>query len=173
MFKICSKCKEIKSLSEFCSDKKNRDGLQSQCKTCKISSVIKSRKKYYNNYKNYDKKYRKTEKYKEKNRKSYYKNRIARNMSRSMRKCLKKDKNGMSWELLVNYSLEELKIHLEKRFKEGMSWENYGKWHIDHIKPVSSFNITSIYCDDFKECWSLDNLQPLWASENIKKSNIF
>ena len=88
-----------------------------------------------------------------------------------MRKSLNGIKESKSWESLVNYSLEELKCHLENQFSEGMSWENYGKWHIDHILPVSSFNIQDLNDDNFRKCWSLDNLQPMWAEENIKKSN--
>ena len=52
-----------------------------------------------------------------------------------------------------------------------MSWNNYGKWHVDHIIPISSFKFESIHDVEFKKCWSLDNLQPLWGSENIIKSN--
>ena len=54
-----------------------------------------------------------------------------------------------------------------------MSWDNYGRngWEIDHIKPISSFNFNSYKDKEFKECWSLENLQPLWAEENIRKSN--
>jgi hypothetical protein len=72
---------------------------------------------------------------------------------------------------MVGYSAEQLKEHLEKRFKDDMSWENYGEWHIDHIKPISSFVFESVDDEEFKECWSLDNLQPMWGVENIKKSN--
>lgn len=64
-------------------------------------------------------------------------------------------------------TVEELKIYLESKFSEGMSWENHGEWHIDHIKPLSSFNLT-----DRKELlkavnWS--NLQPMWAFDNVMK----
>jgi hypothetical protein len=52
-----------------------------------------------------------------------------------------------------------------------MSWENYGKWHIDHITPLSSFDIQNYNDENFKKCWSLENLQPLWAEDNLKKSN--
>ena len=52
-----------------------------------------------------------------------------------------------------------------------MSWDNYGEWHVDHIKPISSFNIQEIGDNEFIECWSLNNLQPLWGDENIRKSN--
>jgi len=88
-----------------------------------------------------------------------------------MRKSLNGIKESKSWENLVNYKLEDLKNHLEKHFKSGMSWENYGEWHIDHIIPISNFIIDSVESEEFKKCWSLNNLQPLWADENIKKSN--
>jgi hypothetical protein len=72
---------------------------------------------------------------------------------------------------MVGYSALDLKEHLEKRFIDGMTWENYGEWHIDHIKPISSFVFESVDDKEFKECWSLNNLQPMWGVENIKKSN--
>jgi len=62
-------------------------------------------------------------------------------------------------------------FHLERLFRPGMNWQNMGKWHIDHIYPVSSFNFSSYEDKEFKECWDLKNLQPLWAEENINKSN--
>lgn len=52
-----------------------------------------------------------------------------------------------------------------------MTWDNYGEWHVDHIKPISSHTILEIGDDEFMKCWSLDNLQPLWGKENISKSN--
>jgi len=67
----------------------------------------------------------------------------------------------------VGFTTLELMGHLEAQFKEGMSWDNYGRngWHIDHICPISSFKFTSYNDKDFKECWSLENLQPLWERE--------
>ena len=88
-----------------------------------------------------------------------------------MWRSLKDKKGGRSWETLVDYTLKELMDHLETNFLEGMSWDNYGNWHIDHIKPVSSFNINSFDSDDFRECWELTNLQPLWAEDNLKKGS--
>ena len=80
------------------------------------------------------------------------------------------EKNGHYFEIL-NYSPEQLISHLEKQFKNNMSWENYGEWHVDHIKPISSFNINEIGDKEFMECWNLNNLQPLWGEENIRKSD--
>lgn len=66
-------------------------------------------------------------------------------------------------------SIEELKQHLEAQFKEGMSWENWGRygWHIDHIMPLSSFNLTDPA--QVKAACHYTNLQPLWAEENLRK----
>jgi hypothetical protein len=52
-----------------------------------------------------------------------------------------------------------------------MSWENRSEWHIDHRRPVSSFNFLSVDDPEFLECWALSNLQPLWAADNIRKGN--
>jgi len=90
-------------------------------------------------------------------------------------RSLKGKKNGAHWETFVDYTLKELMAHLEKQFTEGMTWENYGKgvdkWNVDHKRPISSFNITSYDCQDFTDCWSLDNLQPLWQPDNSSKGN--
>jgi len=67
----------------------------------------------------------------------------------------------------IGCSTEDLKLHLEKQFKHGMSWDNRGEWHIDHIIPLSSANTEE---DVFKLC-HYTNLQPLWAKENLQKSN--
>ncbi len=88
-----------------------------------------------------------------------------------MRQSLKGERKSTTWTELVDYSLQDLKEHLESLFLSGMTWENYGEWHIDHVKPISSFDIVSDSCDAFKECWNLKNLQPLWAIDNLIKSD--
>jgi hypothetical protein len=70
---------------------------------------------------------------------------------------------------LLGYTIEELMIHLEKQFVDGMTWDNYGEWHVDHKKPMTLFEFTSTDDKEFKECWSLDNLQPLWEKDNLSK----
>lgn len=70
---------------------------------------------------------------------------------------------------LLGCSVDELWIYLESQFQPGMTRENYGTWHIDHIKPCSSFDFTDP--DQQKKCFHYTNLQPLWAEDNIKKSN--
>ena len=50
-----------------------------------------------------------------------------------------------------------------------MNWDNYGQWHIDHIRPCASFNLLDPI--EQKICFHYTNLQPLWAEDNLKKSN--
>jgi hypothetical protein len=66
-------------------------------------------------------------------------------------------------------SILSLHQHLENQFTEGMSWDNYGKWHVDHIRPIASFDFTDE--SQIEECWHYTNLQPLWAIDNLKKSS--
>lgn len=79
-------------------------------------------------------------------------------------------KYGHYFEIL-GYTQMDLVNHLEKKFNNGMTWDNYGEWHVDHKLPITSFNFNDVNDDKFKKCWSLDNLQPMWGSENISKSN--
>ena len=66
------------------------------------------------------------------------------------------------------YTPKDLIAHLESLFRPGMTWANYGKrWHVDHVKPCSKFDMRDPA--QFAECWSLKNLQPLWARENLVK----
>lgn len=95
--------------------------------------------------------------------------RLARRICKAIWYSLKGRKGGAHWENLVRYNIDELKWHLEKQFTKGMSWDNYGKWHIDHIIPISFFQFNSADDIEFRMCWRLENLQPLWAEDNHKK----
>jgi hypothetical protein len=69
---------------------------------------------------------------------------------------------------LLGCSIDELKSYLEKQFVIGMNWDNYGEWHIDHIKPCCSFDLTDL--EQQRICFNYTNLQPLWAKDNIRKN---
>jgi hypothetical protein len=104
------------------------------------------------------------------------KNRIHKMVSSNVYHSLKKigiSKNNQKVFTMVNFSLQELMDHLEFLFQPGMTWDNYGKygWEVDHIIPRSFFEFTEIDSLGFKVCWSLENLQPLWMVDNIKKGN--
>jgi len=69
---------------------------------------------------------------------------------------------------LVGCAIDELMLHLQNQFREGMSWNNYGPiWHIDHIRPCASFDLTDP--EQQKVCFHFSNLQPLFGEENLKK----
>jgi len=90
-------------------------------------------------------------------------------IGRGILRALGKNKGGYSWESVVGYTVADLKSHLEKLFCDGMSWGNMGQWHIDHIIPISFFHYEKPEDSEFQYCWSLNNLQPLWASDNCSK----
>ena len=78
-----------------------------------------------------------------------------------------KGKNKKSSFDFIGCSIDELKEHLSSQFTEGMSWENYGEWHIDHIKPCASFDLSIL--EEQQKCFHYSNLKPLWALDNLKK----
>jgi len=79
-----------------------------------------------------------------------------------------KSKRHKTFDIL-GYTPIQLMKHLESQFVEGMSWDNMSEWHIDHIRPVASFTFDSVDDPEFKACWALENLQPLWATDNLSK----
>ena len=185
--KICVECgKEYKKppseyKSKFCSrecfDKYvGRNSIDAPCKTCgKIihkwkSQIYKSGNIYCSREcsaaaikkPGWQKNLRETPKYK-----------LNQRIRGGIRKSIKRNKNGRHWEDLVGYTLEQLKKHLEKRFTKGMNWDKFfnGEIHIDHKIPISVFNFTEPDHEDFKRCWALKNLQPMWAEENWSKND--
>jgi hypothetical protein len=72
---------------------------------------------------------------------------------------------------LLGCSWQEARDHIQSQFKEGMTWENHGfyGWHIDHIIPCSSFDLTDL--EQQKKCFHYTNLQPLWWKDNISKGS--
>jgi hypothetical protein len=152
----------------------NKEFMSNKSKTW-YENNKEHRKKYLKEYreKNADK-IRKTKRNYEKNRKSndpLYK--LISNFRTAIYQVLKENnvkKNEHYFDIL-KYTPQQLIEHLEKQFSDEMTWDNYGDWHVDHKHPISLYNIKEISDNEFMKCWSLDNLQPMWGSENIKKSN--
>jgi hypothetical protein len=137
--------------------------------------------------KNYDKN---REPQRKENRKAYYKankvkireyynNRLKTdiqyklsiNIRGRLNKALKNNYKCGSAVKDLGCSIDELKLYLESKFQEGMTWDNWTKdgWHIDHIRPLSSFDLTNR--EEFLQACHYTNLQPLWAKDNFAKKD--
>jgi hypothetical protein len=93
--------------------------------------------------------------------------RIRDSISARINSALKGEGKTYTTTYYLGCSAEYLKEYLESQFFGGMSWANYGEWHIDHIRPCCSFDLTNR--EEQLKCFHYTNLQPLWAADNIRK----
>ena len=119
-------------------------------------------------YQEYQRRFKRLQHSKHKNNPDYYLPRLLR--SRFLMSVNRDSKKSSALKLL-GCTMDEFKQYFNKLFKSGMSWNNHGiyGWHIDHIIPCDSFDLT-----DPKQqvkCFHFSNLQPLWCTENLRKSN--
>lgn len=86
---------------------------------------------------------------------------------------MKNNSKSDSIKILLGCSVKQLKVYLESKFTPGMTWETYGLygWHIDHIKPCAKFDLSKPL--EQHKCFHYTNLQPLWAKDNLSKSDKF
>jgi sulfur relay (sulfurtransferase) complex TusBCD TusD component (DsrE family) len=168
--KICRKCSTEKSVSEFKKTTKSSDGHYHICNTC-----WKPREWNKDKQKISEKKYvdRHPDKIRAKNK------RQAKNINRRIRNSLnkrimsalkkssqKKIKKTMAY---TGCDIQFLKMWFEYLFTDEMTWENYGLWHIDHVLPCSSFDLTMT--EAIQECFNWKNLRPCWGADNLEKSS--
>lgn len=90
---------------------------------------------------------------------------VARVVERIKRKTTERERT----KDILGYTAQEFMAHIEPMFKTGMTWSNHGEWHVDHIRPLASFDLFDP--DQRMMANSLHNLQPLWAAKNLKKSD--
>jgi hypothetical protein len=94
--------------------------------------------------------------------------RIAHSLRTTIRDALKGTKLRASAIRLLGCSIDELKFHLARKFQLGMTMFNYGSvWHLDHIKPCSSFDLSDPRQQEI--CFHYSNLMPLFAMQNVIK----
>ena len=88
-----------------------------------------------------------------------------------IRGALNRGGTSAKFEDFVGYSTQQLKTHLEAQFTKDMNWEKFrlGEIHIDHIVPISSFDLSDP--NELRSAWAITNLRPLWAKDNLTKSN--
>lgn len=90
-------------------------------------------------------------------------------IQKAMKRAGQSEGRGNSKMRYLGCTPKELRNYLEHMFKKGMSWDNIGEWHVDHVYPVASFDL-SIEAERHK-AFHYTNLQPLWARANIKKND--
>ena len=193
--KKCTKCGEVKNISEFYGDKRANDKLTSSCKSCVIKDtrkwrlanlarVKKQRKLHYAQNQERAKQAvrewiathpemkRNMQRRYDKKRRATPEGKLNCSLSGALRRTLRGGKSFVHWENIVSFSVDQLKRHLEKQFTPEMNWGNYGTyWHIDHKIPIAAFNFQTVSDTDFKRCWALKNLQPLPKSVNCSKQD--
>ena len=161
--KICTKCKVLLPKSDFYKQTRNNLLLMPTCISCnKIQGklwasnnkdIVRAKAKRWANKR--------------------IENLIHKRMSNAIWQVLRKNKRKTTWLKYVDFTAPELYDHLEKQFTDGMTWDLFkvGKIHIDHIILKSWFVFDTPDDIEFRKCWSLDNLQPMWAEENCSKNN--
>jgi len=195
--KICSNCKEIKKLHNFYVCKNKYSSHCKECKKLfylkNLTRELQTSRKYYEKHKeyytNYNRKYyrdhltQRTKYHKEyrqnhktqiairqkRNRQKNLRFKIRGNLATRMYQAIKNNIKSLSTMFLIGCEIDYLMYHLQKQFKKNMNWDNYGKWHIDHIKPCASFDLTKE--SEQRKCFHYTNLQPLWAKINQQKND--
>lgn len=179
---ICRECQKIEGrIYREKNKEKINEKLRIQYKN--NPSIQKSRSEKWKSEKPEDYKnsnYKKSKKWEEKNKeyRKIYKNnysterlktdvlfKLSRNVRIRINRFIRK--KSKTTENILGVTFDELKNYIESKFSKGMTWDNYGKWHIDHIKPLSS----AVTESEIYELCHYTNLQPLWAEDNLKKSS--
>lgn len=175
----CKICKQTKAITEFY--KVNDRFYRAECKKCTGEKFYAKNRVYRAHHKEklseWHRSYRKREQEKvKKHHRNYYHRhkhephfKLLTHMRSRLSQALRGNwKTGKTVELL-GCSIGQLQNYLTSKFQFGMTWENYGEWHVDHIKPCSSFDFTKKA--DQQKCFHYTNLQPLWKLDNIKKGD--
>ena len=173
----CKLCRKLTRKIHYEINKTNILEDKKQYYLSKKNVILEKAKEYHYQNSNKIKKYRKDYYQNNKNKfNNYYKLKYQNNVLYRIGKIVRRrlhdyiTKNNIKIEKtfdIIGCSPEFLKKHLEIQFIEGMSWENQGKWHIDHITPLSSAKTEE---EVYRLC-HYTNLQPLWAEDNLKKGS--
>lgn len=156
--------------------KNNRKKIKEKHKEWNKNNIIK-RKKYLKQWHKdnpeYNKQWRENnpEKVREQKKRYYKRFNLSLKMSRAISRSLKGNKGGKHWKTLIGYTLNDLTKHLKSTLLKGYTWKDFleGKLHIDHIIPVRAFVFKNSEDEEFKQCWSLENLRLLLAKDNMSK----
>lgn len=192
MTKTCSKCKLEKELSDYPKDKYTKDGYTPSCKVCRYTKTNQWAKDNYQE--NKEQVLQKNSNWRKENWEAVYKQRMSSGSHRKsmnrwyhnkgkhniqhvlkerlrqrIRNTVTKGYKSTSSIKLLGCNVTFFKEYLQHQFLENMSWDNYGEWHIDHIIPCDSFDLTIL--EEQAKCFHYTNCQPLWAKDNLIKGN--
>jgi len=176
---VCRSCRESKSESQFSLREDSPTGYRNTCKECRV----KQSRAYYDAHK--DATLKRTKDWRNKNsdrlrkiKREYERTRYKTDPLYLIRRRLRARQNSALRQIgvyrchkvkdFIGCTLPELRAQFEAQFQPGMSWENYGKWHVDHIRPLVAFDL--INESEVKKAFHFSNLQPLWAEENRRKA---
>jgi hypothetical protein len=167
--KKCNICGKIKSVDDFHKNITCKDGFHGCCKDCKKQRDKERKEKRKETIKKQEAVYYKTRKQLRKINVNY---RLRHRLSNRLAKIFNY-KDIYKVNEIIGCTVAELKNHLESQFLPGMTWKNYGfyGWHIDHIRPCSSYNLSDI--NQVKKCFHFSNLRPLWWQDNLSKGSQF
>lgn len=174
----CRECHVIKSFDEFYFDKMKRNFRTARCKTCYSAYDKRNREKARNRENKRRKKYPEKQREKAKRQREKQKQSLQWQIERRiMCKVDRYARHGISrkirsdTERVLGYTFERLREHIESQFTDGMNWELAlkGQIDIDHIIPRCSFYYETTDDQDFKDCWALSNLRPMWKKDNLEK----
>lgn len=195
--KHCPTCDKLKELNEFNKQSSSWDKLARMCRVCYCNYKNDKRKndpKYHEKDMVYNENYKSSGKRKEISAIRYVnkQDHIIKQCTEYNKKRYKEDpyyrsvflirsrigkvlrernigKQDKTYDLL-GCSKEEFIKYFENKFSDGMSWDKVGKYiHIDHIRPCISFDLKNV--EEQKKCFHYTNLQPLWATDNLKKGS--
>jgi|14BtaG_2_1085337.scaffolds.fasta_scaffold49201_3 hypothetical protein len=191
--KHCKRCDTTKTVDQFYKDKSSKDGLQFKCKACvkayseanseeiaiyKKAHYAANREAVRAKHKAY---YQENKEVLKERSAEYKRNRLADdptfrrvgNIRSNLRGILRGTGSHQPTLDLLGCTGPEWRVHLESLWTEGMSWDLYGKgdgkWEIDHVLPVSSFDQSDL--EQRKICWHFSNTQPLWHVDNVRKGD--
>jgi putative ubiquitin-RnfH superfamily antitoxin RatB of RatAB toxin-antitoxin module len=165
---ICKDCNSDKKIEEMVKRPDRIPYYRNLCKSCKslrnqTDSIKQLNKEYFE--KNKITIYSKRQLRKQNN----INERLADSVRARLRAALKGNyKTGMALQEL-GCTISVLKQHLSAKFEQGMSWDNYGKWHMDHIRPLSAFDLSD--AEQINVACNYSNIQPLWAKDNLMKGS--
>lgn len=186
MKKTCTNCKDNKLLTDFYKRSMVPDGRCSECKECSKRRNKNVHRNYYSknkekllvDHREYGKIYRQSEAYKKKKRDRNKERlrtdvifKLSHNLRRRMRSAIKRNQKIGSAVSDLGCTIQFFKNYIESKFQNDMSWDNYGRWHLDHIQPLASFDLSNR--DQFLKAANYTNYQPLWAEDNLRKSSTY